>query len=58
MVDSEYNPYNYKSLKISIGAVIKNEEIFLKYCPDRYMTQKMCDKAFDACLLALKFVPD
>ena len=40
MVDSEYNPYNYKSLKKSIGAVIKNEEIFLKYCPDRYKTQK------------------
>ena len=30
----------------------------LKYCPHRYKPQKMCDKAVDFYLLALKFVPD
>ena len=36
-----------------------SKEIFmLKYCPDRYKTKKMCDKAVDACLSSLKFVPD
>ena len=30
----------------------------LKYCLNRYKTQKMCDKAFDDFLPALKFVPD
>ena len=30
----------------------------LKYCLNRYKTQKMCDKAFDYFLPALKFVPD
>ena len=29
-----------------------------KYCIDTYKTQEMCDKAFDACLADLKFVPD
>ena len=30
----------------------------LKYCPDRYKNQKMCDNAVNTYLLALKFVPD
>ena len=30
----------------------------LKSSPDRYKTQKMCDKAVDSFLLALKLVPD
>ena len=30
----------------------------LKYWLDRYKTQEMCDKAVDACLPALNFVPD
>ena len=33
MVDSEYSIDNYKSSKISIGAVIKNPEV-LKFVPD------------------------
>ena len=32
--------------------------VVLKYCHDKYKTQVMCDKAVDACLLSLKFVPD
>ena len=30
----------------------------LKYCPDRNKTPKICDKAVDAGLSSLKFVPD
>ena len=30
----------------------------LKYCLDRYNTQEMCDKAVNAYLPVLKFVPD
>ena len=30
----------------------------LKYCLDKYKTQEMCDKAVNAFLAALKFVPD
>ena len=30
----------------------------LNCCFDRYKTQKLCDRAVNASLLALKFVPD
>ena len=30
----------------------------LVYCPNRYKIQRMCDEAVDACLAALKFIPD
>ena len=33
MVDSEYSTDNYKSLKITIGAKMKNPEM-LKFVPD------------------------
>ena len=38
--------------------VVSKKPIMLKYCPDRYKTQKMCEKAIDTCLSTLKFVPD
>ena len=35
------------------------EDLFiLKYCPDRYKTQKMSDEAVDDCLSTLQFVSD
>ena len=34
------------------------DPFMLIYCPDRYKTQKMCDKAVDDCLAAVKFIPD
>lgn len=34
MVDSEYSPRNYKSLKISIELIIKNPEM-LRFAPDQ-----------------------
>ena len=36
-----------------------SENLFmLKYCHDKYKTQKMCNNAVYSCLLTLKFVPD
>ena len=36
----------------------QKKQFVLKYCLDRYKSQEICDKAVDACLPALKFVPD
>ena len=38
--------------------VVSKKSFMLKYCLDRHKTQEMCDKAIDACMPALKFVPD
>ena len=38
MVDSEYSTDNYKSLKISIGAIMKNPEM-LRLVPDHLQTK-------------------
>ena len=38
--------------------VIFEDLFMLIYCPNRYKTQKMCDKAADDCLAAIKFIPD
>lgn len=40
MVDGEYSKNNYKSSKISIGAVTKNPEM-LKIIPDRHKTKRI-----------------
>ena len=43
------------------NAVIKlfeKKKIMLKYCPDKYKTQKRCDEAINSHLLILKLVPD
>ena len=44
MVDSEYCPDNYKSLKISIAAIIKNLEV-LRFVSDHLKAKKMCKNA-------------
>ena len=41
MVDSEYTADNYKSLKIIIGAIMKNTEM-LRFDLDHFKTKKMC----------------
>ena len=38
--------------------VVSKKHIMLKYCADRYRTQKMCDKPVGAYLSALQFVLD
>ena len=40
MVDSDYSPDNYKSLKMSIEVIIKNPEM-LRLVLDHHKTQKM-----------------
>ena len=38
---------------------VVSEDLFLiAYCPDQYKTQKMCDKAVDYPLAALKLIPN
>ena len=45
MVDREYSFGNYKTLKISIGAIIQISEM-LRFVPDSLKTKKMCNYAF------------
>ena len=44
MVEIENSPDNYSTLKISIGAIIKNSEL-LKIVRDHLKTKKMCKNA-------------
>ena len=56
MVDSEYSPDNYRSLKISagynryftIGSIVKYLEK-LRFDPDHLQTKKMCKHAVKNC---------
>ena len=38
--------------------IISDDPFSIRYVPDQYKIQQMCDKAVDDCLAALKFVPD
>ena len=44
MAESDNSPDNYKPLKISIGAIIKNLKM-LKFFYDHGKTKKMCKKS-------------
>ena len=44
IVESEYITNNYQSLKISLGAIIKNPEMPI-FVPDHLKTKKMCKHA-------------
>ena len=44
MVEIENSSDNYSTLKISIGAIIKNSEL-IKIVPDHLKTKKMCKNA-------------
>ena len=57
MVDSEYSPNNYKSLKISIGVVIKHPEM-LRYIPDHLKTKNVCKNAVKKLPFLIECVPD
>ena len=50
-------PDQYKTHEMC-DKVVSEEPFMLKYCLDRYKTQEMHNKTVDACLLALKFVPN
>ena len=38
--------------------IVSGDTFLLKYFLDRYKAQSMCDKAADAFLPTLKFIPD
>ena len=38
--------------------MISDDPFSIRYIPDQYTTQQMCDKVVDDCLAALKLVPD
>ena len=52
MVDSEYSTDNYRSLEISIRAIIKNLEM-LKFVPDHLKTKKICKYAVTKLLIIM-----
>ena len=49
MVGREYNKDIYKSVKVSIGTVMRNLEM-LKFVPDHLKSKKMCKHAFNILL--------
>ena len=53
MVDSEYSTGNYRSSKISNGAVMRNLEM-LKFVPDHLKMKKMCKHAVKKCTICTK----
>ena len=38
--------------------VVSEDLPLIVYCPDKYITQRMCDEAVDDSLAALKLIPD
>ena len=38
--------------------VVSEDPFLTVYCPDKYITQKMCDEIADHSLAALKLIPD
>ena len=57
MVDSENNPDNNKSLKISIAAIIRNPEL-LRFVSDHLKTNKMCKNAALKLPFVIRYFPD
>ena len=57
MVDGEYSMDIYKSVKISIGTVMKNPEM-LKFVPDHLKTKKMCKHSVEKLPFLIRHVPD
>ena len=60
MFNSEYSPDNYNSLKISIGAIIKNQKI-LRSVPDHLKPKKikkMWKQAAKKLPFLIRYVPD
>ena len=56
IVDSEYITNNYQSLKISLGAIIKNPEM-LTFVPDHLKTKKMCKHAVKKLPFVIRYFP-
>ena len=57
MVDIKYSPDNYMSLKISIGAIMRNPEM-LRFVPDYLKSKKMFKNDVKKLTFVIKYVPD
>ena len=57
MVDSEYVRGNYKTLKISIAAVIKNQGM-IRFPPDYLKTKNICKQVVKKLPFLIRYVPD
>ena len=57
MVDSENSRDYYETLKLGIGARIKNPEL-LKFVPEYLKTRNMCTSAVKKLKFVLMYVPD
>ena len=57
MVCGKNSPDNYKNLKISIGVIIKNQEM-LKLVPDHLKTKSMCKNPARKLPFVITYVPD
>ena len=57
MVDSAYSTNIYKSVKISIGKVMRNPET-LKFVPDHLKTKLMCKHPVNKLPFLIRCVPD
>ena len=56
LVDSEYNRFNYKSLKIRVEAIIENLEM-LRFVPDHLNTKTMCKYAVKKLPFLIRYFP-
>ena len=57
MVGSEYSTNIYKSLKISMGVVMRNPEM-LKFVPNHLKTKKMFKNAVKKLSFVIRYVLD
>ena len=57
MADSEWCVGNYKSLKISIGAIMKNLQL-LRFVPDHVKTKIISKHVVKKLIFAIRFVLD
>ena len=57
MIENEYSPGNYKSLKVTIGSIIIDPEM-LRFVPDHLKTKKICRYAVKKLVFVIRYVPD
>ena len=57
MFNSKYSSDKYKTLEISIGAIIKYLEM-LRFVPDHLKTKIMCNNAVKKLPFTIKYVTD
>ena len=57
MVDSECSPENYKSLKTSIGSIIRNPETLISV-PGQLKAKKTCKHAVKKLPFLITYIPD